>query len=142
MNSNMRSVLAAAILACVAGSPLCADDAFSINGTYVQNAACKGDGTDPAAKLVKIADNEIHSSFGVCTFLKKERDGKTIAAQMSCNGPGGNILLGDVRFTMRDDNKTIDFIDQDNTYRAVLYRCPQQTDAARQTQAGTPPTRR
>jgi hypothetical protein len=140
MNFDMRSTLAVAILACVAGTSLLADDELSINGTYVQNAACKGDGTDPAAKLVKIAENEIHSSFGICTFLKKERDGKTIAAQMSCNGPGGNILLGDVRFTMRDDNKTIDFIDQDNTYRAVLYRCPQ--DTPRQTQAGTPPTRR
>jgi len=141
MSLGMRSVFAAAMLACLGCPPLLADDAFSINGTYVQNAACKGDGTDPAGKVVKIGDTEIHSSFGVCTFLKKERDGKTVAAQMSCNGPGGNILLGDVRFTVRDDNKTVDFIDQDNTYRALLYRCPQ-PDAARQSQAGTSSTPR
>ena len=134
MSFGMR-VVAAAILAAAATFPLLADDGPSINGTYVQNAACKGDGSDPAGKLVKIGDNEIQSSFGICTFLKKERDGKTIAAQMSCNGPGGNILLGDVRFTVRDDNKTIEFIDQDNTYRAVLYRCPP-ADTTRQTQAG------
>lgn len=134
MSFSVRRVAAAAIL--VFGVPylLLADDGFSINGTYVQNSICKGDGSDPAGKLVKIGDNEIHSSFGICTFLKKEREGRTLAAQMSCNGPGGNILLGDVRFTVRDDNKTIDFIDQDNTYRAVLYRCP--GDTPRQTQAG------
>src|SRR5215813_14784831 len=125
MDLGMRSLGAAVILAAAAPLPVLADDAVSINGTYVQNAVCKGDGSDPANKLVKIGDKEIHSSFGICTFVKKERDGKTIAAQMSCNGPGGNILLGDVRFTVRDDNKTVDFIDQDNTYKAVLYRCPQ-----------------
>jgi hypothetical protein len=54
---------------------------------------------------------------------------------MSCNGPGGNMLLGDVRFTVRDE-KTVEFIDQDNTYHSVLYRCPQ-TDSARQTPATT-----
>jgi hypothetical protein len=138
MSFRVRSLVAAAMLAAIAPSLLLAEDGVSINGTYVQNTACKGDGSDPAGKLVKIGDTEIHSSFGVCTFLKKERDGKTVAAQMSCNGPGGNILLGDVRFTVRDDNKTIDFIDQDNTYRAVLYRCPQ-GDAARQSQAGPAP---
>jgi hypothetical protein len=31
--------------------------------------------------------------------------------------------VGDVNFTLRDD-KTIDFSDQDQTYKAVLYRCP------------------
>jgi hypothetical protein len=67
--------------------------------------------------------------------MKKELTGKTLAAQMSCNGPGGNILLGDVRFTIRDE-KTIDFVDQDNTYKSVLYRCPQ-TDTARQIPATT-----
>ena len=32
-------------------------------------------------------------------------------------------MLGDVTFTMRDD-KTVDFSDQDQTYNAVLYKCP------------------
>src|SRR3981189_1544326 len=96
---------------------------------------CKGDGTDPAAKLVRITETDVYSNFGVCTFLKQERDGKTLSAQMSCNGPGGNMLLGDVRFTVRDE-KTVEFIDQDNTYHSVLYRCPQ-TDSARQTPATT-----
>ena len=89
----------------------------------MQNAACKGDGTDPAAKIVRITDTDVHSNFGTCTFLKQERDGKTLSAQMSCDGPGGNILLGDVRFTVRDA-QTVEFVDQDNTYHSILHRCP------------------
>jgi hypothetical protein len=130
MRSGMLGVAAAAMTAVVATGPAQAIDDFSIAGTYVQNATCKGDGSDPAAKLVRITDTDVHSSFGICKFVKKEHDGNTLAAQMSCDGPGGNVLLGDVRFTVRDD-KNIDFVDQDNTYRSVLYRCPQ-TDAARQ----------
>jgi hypothetical protein len=124
----LRAVAAAAMIGALAALPALATDEFSIAGTYVQNAACKGDGSDPAAKLVRITETDIHSSFGICKFVKKELAGNTLAAQMSCDGPGGNILLGDVRFTVRAD-KNIDFVDQDNTYKSVLYRCPQ-TDAA------------
>jgi hypothetical protein len=131
MKSGVRGVVAAAMVASIMSGPVIAEDEFSIVGTYLQNAICKGDGTDPAGKLVRITETDIHSSFGVCKFVKKEHDGNTLAAQMSCDGPGGNILLGDVRFTVRDD-KNIDFVDQDNTYKSVLYKCPQ-TDAARQT---------
>src|ERR1700716_2725448 len=127
MSFARRGIVLAAICA---GLPALAQDGVSITGTYVQNAACKGDGSDPAAKLVRITETDVHSSFGVCTFVKKEHDGHTLAAQMSCHGPGGTILLGDVRFTVRAD-KNIDFVDQDNTYKSVLYKCPQ-TNAARQ----------
>ena len=138
MTSGVRGIVAAAMAASVMSNPVLAQDAFSIAGTYVQNAACKGDGTDPAAKVVRITDTDVHSSFGICKFVKKEQDGHTLAAQMSCDGPGGNILLGDVRFTVRDD-KNIDFVDQDNTYRSVLYRCPQTN--AQQTPPAAPSTR-
>jgi hypothetical protein len=129
MRGQLRGLVALAAMSAVmvpAASAL-ADD-FTIAGTYTQNVSCKGDGTDPAAKLVRISDAEIHSSFGICKFVKKEHAGNVLAAQMSCDGPGGNILLGDVKFTVRAD-KNIDFVDQDNTYKSVLYRCPQ-TDAA------------
>ena len=127
MRGLMRGLAAMAAMGAFATVSALADD-FTIAGTYTQNVSCKGDGTDPAAKLVRISDIEIHSSFGVCKFVKKEHAGNVLAAQMSCDGPGGNILLGDVRFTVRAD-KNIDFVDQDNTYKSVLYRCPQ-TDAA------------
>jgi hypothetical protein len=122
MRLGMRGVAVAAVAAAFMSGPILADD-FSIAGIYVQNAACKGDGSDPAGKVVRITDTDVRSSFGTCKFVKKEHDGNTLAAQMSCDGPGGNILLGDVRFTVRSD-RNIDFVDQDNTYKSVLYRCP------------------
>jgi hypothetical protein len=139
MSFGMRGVLAAALIACTAPCPVLADDDFSIVGTYVQNAACKGDGTDPVAKVVRITDTDVHYSKIVCTFVKKTHEGKTLAAQMSCNGLAGNILLGDVRFTVRDD-KNIDFVDQDDTYTSVLYKCPH-ADASRQAPVTTTSTR-
>jgi hypothetical protein len=116
MSVARRGIVLAAVYASCAGLPALAQEGISITGTYVQNA-------------------DVHSNFGVCTFLKQEREGKTLSAQMSCNGPGGNMLLGDVRFTVRDE-KTVEFIDQDNTYHSVLYRCPQ-SDSARQAPATT-----
>jgi hypothetical protein len=32
-------------------------------------------------------------------------------------------MLGDVNFTIKDE-KTLDFADQDQTYKAVLHKCP------------------
>ena len=139
MSVARRGIVLAAVYASCVGLPALAQEGISITGTYVQNTACKGDGTDPAAKLVRITETDVHSNFGVCTFLKQEREGKTLSAQMSCNGPGGNMLLGDVRFTVRDE-KTVEFIDQDNTYHSVLYRCPQ-SDSARQAPATASGTR-
>jgi hypothetical protein len=135
MSVARRGIVLAAVYASCVGLPALAQEGISITGTYVQNTACKGDGTDPAAKLVRITETDVHSNFGVCTFLKQEREGKTLSAQMSCNGPGGNMLLGDVRFTLRAD-KNIDFVDQDHTYNVVLHRCPQ-TSAAQQPAAAS-----
>ena len=131
----MRGIAALAIVVTFASVPALAGDEFPIAGTYVQNAACKGDGSDPAKMLVRITDADIHSSFGVCTFVRKEYEGNLLKAQMSCNGPAGNMLLGDVRFTLRGD-KNIDFVDQDHTYNVVLHRCPQ-TSAAQQPAAAS-----
>ena len=139
MRFDMRGMAAAAIAIAFASCPVLAGDEFSIAGTYVQNAACKGDGSDPAKMVVRISDNDVHSSFGLCTFMRKEFEGNSLKAQMSCNGPAGNMLLGDVRFTVRAD-KNIDFVDQDHTYNVVLYRCPQ-TSAAQQQPMVSPSAR-
>jgi len=128
-------VAALVMIVTLASCPALAGGEFSIAGTYVQNTACKGDGSDPAKMLVRIGENDVHSSFGVCTFVRKEYEGNLLKAQMSCNGPAGNMLLGDVRFTLRAD-KNIDFVDQDHTYNVVLHRCPQ-TSAAQQQPATT-----
>ncbi|TMK04626.1 MAG: hypothetical protein E6G77_01215 [Alphaproteobacteria bacterium] len=116
------TVLTVLTLAALA-SPLRADDDFPIVGTYTENQVCKADGSDPGVSRVKITRHDIDSLFGLCTILSKKREGPTFMVHVECKGPGGSQMLGDVNFTPRED-KTIDFSDQDQTYKAVLYRCP------------------
>ena len=99
-----------------------AADEFVLSGSYTQNVPCKGDGSDPSELKVKISPEEIDSHVGVCMFLGTKRDGSSIDAHVECKFPTGP-LMGDVTFTMRPDN-TVQFMDRDKTYSAVLYRCP------------------
>jgi hypothetical protein len=121
------TVAAVTAVAIAIWSPALAQDANFLKGTFVQNQKCKGDGTDPKTKVVKFSEDEIDSSFGLCKFLRREIDGKTVSAQISCKGAGGE-MLGDVKFTQKDDN-TVDFVDQDHTYKLVLHKCPETTAA-------------
>lgn len=105
----------------IPGAAFATDD-FPLTGNYTQNVACKGDGSDPAAAKVTISPEEIVSNVGVCTILDKKQDGQSISAHVECKLAGGP-LMGDVTFTLRPDN-TVEFIDRDMTYKAVLYRCP------------------
>jgi hypothetical protein len=119
--------VAAQVLTIVAlsalATPVHAEDDFPIVGTYTENQACKPDGADPGVSRVKITSRDIDSVFGLCTILNKKREGITYMVHVECKGPGGSQMLGDVNFTPRED-KTIDFSDQDQTYKAILYRCP------------------
>jgi hypothetical protein len=113
-----------AILALVAlAAPALANEDFPIAGTYTQNRICKGDGSDPEDTLVKITAQSIDSNVGPCTILSKKRDGNTIAANVQCQIAGGP-LIGDIAFTLRAD-KSLEFVDRDNNYHAVLHKCPQ-----------------
>jgi hypothetical protein len=85
---------------------------------------CKGDGSDSGVSRVKITGRDIDSVFGLCTILSRKREGATFAVHVECKGPGGSQMLGDVNFTPRDD-KIVDFSDQDQTYKATLYKCPE-----------------
>jgi hypothetical protein len=114
---------ALAMLGIALGRATLAADDFPLTGNYTQNVACKGDGTDPATAKVTISPQEIVSNVGVCTFLDKKKDGASISAHVECKFAGGP-LMGDVTFTPKPDN-TIEFVDRDMTYKAVLYRCPQ-----------------
>jgi hypothetical protein len=106
-----------------AGVTAAAAEDFPLTGNYTQNVACKGDGSDPATAKVTISPEEIVSNVGVCTILDKKQDGQSISAHVECKLAGGP-LMGDITFTVRPDN-TVEFIDRDMTYKAVLYRCPQ-----------------
>ena len=110
-----------ALTASAAAAPV--QDDFPLTGNYTQNVPCKGDGTDPAELQVKISAQEIDSKVGVCMLLDTKRNGKSINAHVECKFPAGP-LMGDVTFTIQPDN-TIKFLDRDQNYRSVLYRCPQ-----------------
>jgi hypothetical protein len=116
------NLLAAVALASLA-APAVGEEDFPLVGTYTENQVCKGDASDAGVSRVKITSQDIDSVFGLCTILSKRREGATFAVHVECRGPGGSQMVGDVNFTPRDD-KTIDFSDQDQTYKAVLYRCP------------------
>jgi len=107
-----------AVLA-MASLPLAADD-FPLVGSYTENEPCKAD--TPAAGRVTITPTEIDSPMGLCKILEVKRNGNTFAVQVECSGPAGNQMLGNVTFTMRED-QTIDFSDQDQSYKSVLHRC-------------------
>ena len=117
--ASMLSLIALAVLA----TPVHGEDDFPLIGTYTENQACKPNGSDPGVSRVTITPRDIDSVFGLCTILSKKRDGATFVVHVECKGPGGSQMLGDVIFTPRAD-KTIDFSDQDQTYKAVLHRCP------------------
>ncbi len=123
MNSVRLIVVSIAV---AASAVLCggvsADD-FPLVGNYTQNVACKGDGSDQPSAKVTISAQEIVSNIGVCTILDKKTNGTSISAHVECKFAGGP-LIGDITFTPRPDN-TIEFIDRDMTYKAVLHRCPQ-----------------
>jgi len=104
-----------------------ADD-FPLAGNYTQNVACKGDGTDPAAAKVMISDKEIVSNVGVCTILDTKKNGDSYAEHVECKFPSGP-LMGNITFTPKPDH-TIEFVDSDGTYKAVLHPCPNSTSAA------------
>lgn len=95
---------------------------FPLAGTYMQNVPCKGDGTDQPALKVTISPQQIVSNIGVCTILDNKLDGKSYKLHVECKFPAGP-LVGDLTFTPLPD-QTIKFIDRDNTYNAILHRCP------------------
>jgi hypothetical protein len=114
------SVVALAALA----TPVLGEEDFPLVGTYTENQACKSDASDANVGRVKITRRDIDSVFGLCEILDRKRDGNTFAVHVECKGPGGSQMLGDINFTLRED-KTIDFSDQDQTYKAVLHKCPE-----------------
>ncbi len=115
--------VALAVVVVVISSAVVAADDFPLSGNYTQNVACKGDGSDPQFAKVTISAQEIVSNVGVCTILDTKKDGDSIFAHVECKFPSGP-LMGHITFTPRPD-KTVEFVDRDMTYKAILYRCPQ-----------------
>ena len=114
--------VAVALVVVVGAGATCAADDFPLSGNYTQNVLCKGDGTDPVAVRVKISPQEIVSNVGTCTVLDTTRDGDTYAVRVECKFASGP-LMGNLSFTPKPDH-TIDFVDRDGNYKAVLHPCP------------------
>ena len=91
-------------------------------GNFTQNGPCKGDGSDPVELKVRIDTHQIDSKSGVCTILAIASEGNRLKANIECHFPAGP-LIGDVTFTQKT-NGTIDVLDRDKNYTAILYRCP------------------
>ena len=120
VTARMLSIVALATFA----SPAFGADDFPLVGTYTENQICQGGDSGSGVSRVKITVSEIDSAFGLCTILSRKRQGTTFALQVECKGPDGSKVLGDINFTPRDD-KIVDFSDQDQTYKATLYKCPE-----------------
>ena len=116
----IKRILTAVALVSAAGAAF-ADD-FPLSGNYTQNVLCKGDGSDPVAVQVKISPKEIVSNVGTCAIIDSTHDGDTYTVRVECKFASGP-LMGNLSFTMRPD-KTIDFVDRDGNYKAVLHPCP------------------
>jgi hypothetical protein len=116
------ATVAIALVLTAGGGTAYAGDDFPLIGSYTQNAPCKGDGSDPVAIQLKILPKEIVSNVGVCTILDTKHEGGSYKAHVECQFAGGP-LMGDISFTPLPD-KTIDFVDRDGNYKAVLHRCP------------------
>jgi hypothetical protein len=106
---------------------LAADD-FPLAGSYTQNVTCKGDGSDPATAKVTISAQEIVSNVGVCSILDTKKDGDSYAEHVECKFPSGP-LMGNITFTPKPDH-TVEFVDSNGTYKALLHRCPDSTPSA------------
>lgn len=109
------------VAAAVSGAMAAGGNDFPIIGTYTQNVACKGDGSDQDTAKVTISSKEIVSNVSDCTILETKKDGDSYFARVECKFPSGP-LMGDITFTPRPDN-TVEFVDRDMTYKAILYRC-------------------
>lgn len=120
---NLAAGSAALVLVACGGNGLAfADDSFPLAGNYTQNVVCAGDGSGQKDVQVKISPQEIVSNVGVCSILNKKMDGQTLTAHVECKLASGP-MLGDISFTPRPD-KTVDFVDRDSNYKAVLHPCP------------------
>lgn len=120
-------IVLASVVAGISSAAVAAAD-FPLVGDYTQNVACKGDGSDPATAKVMISAQEIVSNVGICTILDTKKNGSSYAEHVECKFPSGP-LMGNITLTPKPDN-TVEFVDSDMTYRAVLYRCPDPMPAA------------
>ena len=99
------------------------EEEFPLVGTYTENQPCKADGS--GRQRCACEDHAERDRFGVSsyTILQNKREGNTFAVHVDCKRRAGAGMLAHVKFTLRED-KTVNSSDQDQTYKAVLHKCP------------------
>lgn len=113
----------AAVVVMLAVEPNWAAEEPSLEGTWMQNRECRGDGTDMKALMVKISPDQISYAGGVCTVSDRRQEDKSIRLRATCKTRAGKVIAGDVTFNVRDE-KTVEMVDKEKNYNAVLHRCP------------------
>ncbi len=103
--------------------PAPAEHVFAIEGNYLRNQACEGDGSNNQPLLVKITPDQIFYVGGVCSIDERKQEGNVITMRVTCKFKSGSVLSSYINFTKKDDN-TLDMAQLDGSYRAVLRRCP------------------
>jgi len=101
-----------------------AEAALRLEGTFVQNAPCRGDGTDPKPRVVRITPDEIAYSGGVCSIANRRQEKDHVRIHVTCHTRAGKVLSGNIVFA-QGEGDTMTMVDQERTYRAVLNRCPE-----------------
>lgn len=121
----MRIDRIAAVVLALATFAACASaaDEIQIEGQYLQNRRCKGDRSDPAGLKVTIAPNQITYSAGVCSIDSRRNDGNRVIFAVTCKFRSGAVMGADIVFTPLDDG-TLHMVQQDGTFEADLYKCP------------------
>jgi hypothetical protein len=128
MRCTVLVVLSAALMANVGSRA----EELKIEGTYTQVRPCRGDGKDLKSLLVKITAEEITYSGGTCAISNKRQEGNRVVLRAACKGRSGTVLSGDIAIARRDAT-TLEIVDQDRNYAAVLNRCPAAADTGRAT---------
>jgi hypothetical protein len=118
-----KTALAFSIALMMILPPALAEDLLVIEGNYLQNQPCQGNNKDPDYLRVKITPQEISYAGGVCSIDERQQDGKTFTMRVTCKFKSGAVVSDKIAFTVRNE-KTLDMVQKDGSYTAVLSRCP------------------
>src|SRR5262245_29069397 len=95
--------------------PALADPAFKMEGNFLRNQVCKGDGSESEPLRVRITGDQIFYAGGVCTIDERKQEEATIAMRVTCKFKSGTVLSSNITFTKRDET-SVDMAQIDGSY--------------------------
>lgn len=120
MRRMIYTVLAAA--ATIPGGPA-AQAGSALEGRYLQDRPCRGDGSDPANLKVTITPQQITYAGGTCAIRTKRSEGSRLIFGVSCRFRSGHTMGSDIVFTHRPGGAW-HMSQGDGDFEAEIYRCP------------------